>query len=387
VHTLKLRPDGIAYTLRDPIGNPPEKTERADFARAVVAIECKMMNTIDPWMRPPVSAKDSPQPNDPSVGSTSSSKTTSSETTTSATPTSMSTSGVFHSVARDQLCERTMDYATGLFLGAKRTHAFVISLADTYARITRWDHATTVVSDPIDLRTDTFTFAALLHCIVNTSSHMLGRDQTVEPLVETGKDEVIAAQVRRDLKDKYGRDSGFEHHELYRHYISAFDGPLERHHVQGEGGTIKVITPAQPTFRSSTITGRFSQGMPAYIVATKSMGYLKRSWHPTTSDSQLHLEGWTYKRLAKAGVPHIPTILGAGTTIRDEVRDMWHRSINHYASGWNWTPNRDVDQVRELVQYELLMCECGIPIEEMRSSKDAVKSLLCAIIGILHVSR
>jgi hypothetical protein len=216
---------------------------------------------------------------------------------------------------------------------------------------------------------------------------MLGWDQTVEPLAASGKDKDMAAQVRRDLKDKYGQNSGFEHYELYRRYISAFDGPLERHYVQGEEGTIEVITPAQPTFRSSTITGRFSQGTPAYVVATKSMGYLKRSWHPTTSDSQLHLEGWTYKRLAKAGVSHIPTILGAGTTIRDEVRDIWHRSINHYASGWSWTSDRDADQVRELVQYELLMRECGIPIEEVRSSKDVVMSLLCAVIGVLHVSR
>jgi hypothetical protein len=242
-------------------------------------------------------------------------------------------------------------YATSVLSAQYRTHAFLVLVIKTHARIIRWDRGGAVVTAPISYDQDPQLFDFFVR-YDNASRAIRGHDCTV------GLPTYIEAQNARKLPDLADAES------LLAVTISDPGCSHESNRY--------VILPPSP--RPDIPAGRWTRTSIAYDVRRDKRVLMKDSWRVILPD--IIPEGEIYARLHQNEVPNIPRC-SCATDVGDDITHMsrTHEFVGKY--GEPFVPTQFVPHRH----YRLILDNIGRKLQEFQCSREMVNAVHASLVG------
>ncbi|PIL32477.1 hypothetical protein GSI_05180 [Ganoderma sinense ZZ0214-1] len=239
-----------------------------------------------------------------------------------------------------------ISYSELLYAVQHRVALFMLVVVGTRARFVRWDRSGTIVTRSFDYVQDWEFFCDILWRISLCSDAQLGLDPTATRLRPGDADYdrmTEAADLKAHADDVDEKERDLESGEIpaddcvYKYVRKMFSesvlSPWPRYRVEVPAGkedkedkdskATRQFLIAKPTFRARGMSGRGTRGYVALDCQTGKFVWLKDAWraHYLLVDK----EGDVLRRLNKAGVKHVPTLICHGD-VEDQVTltpDWW----------------------------------------------------------------
>ncbi|KAI0662169.1 hypothetical protein C8Q70DRAFT_963360 [Cubamyces menziesii] len=238
-----------------------------------------------------------------------------------------------------------MGYAQMVFERQPRTHLFMLFVIGRQFRVLRWDRSGVVVTPLIDYVLHPDLLYDFLWRIGRASMAQLGLDPTAK-LIKPGSDEYkkmdeLAKEVATDLvaKRRVVVPHGDENN-VFAYVREKFNESLEEDwprwklSVPQKDGSMRYFLVGKPTFTTSSLVGRATQGYvavdPLAKEPKKQLVWLKDAWR--TFYNLVEAEGDVLEQLKKDGVPFIPTVVCHGdlpgqATVTPDIWDKNQKAL------------------------------------------------------------
>ncbi|TCD61654.1 hypothetical protein EIP91_008122 [Steccherinum ochraceum] len=200
-------------------------------------------------------------------------------------------------------------YAAEIQLRQHRTFVFMISIYRTFVRIIRFDRVGGIVTECIDLRTDSHKLYEFLHRIKSFSDRELGYDPTATMLpndIENADLNRLNAAISALPSDSrvtpfIQNAFGGEQWPVYELEVPVKNDPKNRQHFLVRNLSTSTQTP---------LTGRATKGYIAFDLSNDSFCFLKASWRADSEEIRSELE--VYKHLEPFKIRGIATVVCGG---------------------------------------------------------------------------
>jgi hypothetical protein len=229
-----------------------------------------------------------------------------------------------------------------------RTHTFVVFIIKDYARLMRWDRSAAIFSERIYYNTQR-ELLQFFDCYSRASPEVRGSDKYVS---SPTSDEIAA--TRRTCDD------------LREKSLLVVSFPRDNNHSDPRRYVI-----ASPEARPSLPIGRSTRTSVAYDVQRKKRVYMKDLWGVTSRVP----EGDVYSILHDAGVKNIPRCIDSF----DFGGDSHHETQIQSFLDQPWMPEEPPSTRRHQC---LILGTVGKRLEEFSSSKELVRAVLAALVGM-----
>ncbi|EKM57055.1 uncharacterized protein PHACADRAFT_92447 [Phanerochaete carnosa HHB-10118-sp] len=264
-------------------------------------------------------------------------------------------------------------YVTTAMLRQHRTHYYSFYIAGLWARAFRWDRVGCIVSEPIDLRTQSSVFLDILYRLAKSNAW--------------GLEDTVTLASADDIKQLQAFDSPEEHYTVHRDTILRFQISYPIYKVSCPALSIDG-TDTKGEERTYLIgrhlaghyspVGRCTRGYVAYDLANRCMAFLKDQWRCFSR----HTEIETYQRLHAHHVEYIATPVAGGDIDH-------HRTVSQCYLQDLPVDKRPVERVHT----RLVTKEVGVLLEQYEDSVELLRIITHVIAaheqawkkaGILH---
>jgi hypothetical protein len=232
-----------------------------------------------------------------------------------------------------------------------RTHTFFVLIVGDYARLMRWDRSGAIFTEPINYNKES-ELVEFFKCYNAAPPEVQGSDKFVgQPLTE----EISAAE---------------KHFKFHKPLLAV----SLHNNSQSPWCPNRYIIEA-PSARPSLPIGRSTRTSIAYDVQRRRLVMMKDSWPVFVHDNMM--EGRVYQQLNEALVQNTPICVdfsngdecNSGTRTQHFTRESWlHEDLAFSVS------------VRR--HHRLILDTVGRPLETFTSSKELVRAVRAAMIGM-----
>lgn len=238
-----------------------------------------------------------------------------------------------------------------------RTHAFFVLIVGDYARLMRWDRGGVIFTDPINYNKQS-ELVEFFERYDTAPPEVRGSDESVGQPYSKERD----AALRLGLGTSDGR-RGVPRPLLAVSFVDS----------NGTGHTHRYIIPS-PFARPSLPIGRSTRISTAYDVQNRRLVIMKDSWPVFVHDDIM--EGRVYQRLNAAHVRNTPTCVEFSNCRRysdTHTQHYIHESWRHKNLAFSLPRRR---------HHRLILDTVGKPLEKFASSKELVRAVRAAMIGM-----
>ncbi|KAJ8468888.1 hypothetical protein ONZ51_g9357 [Trametes cubensis] len=227
--------------------------------------------------------------------------------------------------SRKEVRSQIMSYAQKVFERQPRTHLFMLFVIGQNFRVLRWDRSGVVVTPLIDYVLHPDLLYEFLWRIGRASMAQLGLDPTAK-LIKPGSDEYkkmdeLAKKVATDLVAECSKVvANGDENNMFAYVREKFNESLEEDwprwklSVPQEDGSMRYFLVGKPTFTTSSLVGRATQGYvamdPLAKEPKKQLVWLKDAWRAFYD--LVEAEGVVLQQLKNASVQGIPTLVCHG---------------------------------------------------------------------------